>query len=96
MDCQDINFNLEPGEESLNLASLISFNYDVASDIPVQELSYDLNSVPELTDLSFWSKPESDQVRFFLNQSLVLNASCEQQIFCLKHLLKRMIQGYST
>lgn len=62
MDCQDINFSMEPAEESLNLASLISFNYDIASDIPVQELSYDLNSIPELTDISFWSNPESDQI----------------------------------
>ncbi|GBN07731.1 hypothetical protein AVEN_251410-1 [Araneus ventricosus] len=83
MDCQDINFSLEPAEESLNLASLISFNYDITSDIPVQELSYDFNSVPELTDLSFWSNPESDQISSSSQVPLLIEATSNENIHTL-------------
>ncbi|KAF8790522.1 transcription factor ces-2-like [Argiope bruennichi] len=75
MDCHDINFGAEPVEESMNLASLICFNYDIASDIPVQELSYDLNSAPELTDIRLWSNPESDQISNSLQVPMLTEAT---------------------
>ncbi|GFQ69082.1 BZIP domain-containing protein [Trichonephila clavata] len=61
MDCQDINFMMEPAEGSINLSSLIDFSCDFSSDMPVQELSYDLNSVPEMIDLNLWNSSVNNQ-----------------------------------
>ncbi|PRD29169.1 UNVERIFIED_CONTAM: hypothetical protein NCL1_30219 [Trichonephila clavipes] len=61
INCQDINFMMEPAEDSINLSSLIDFNCDFSTDIPVQELSYDLNSVPEMIDLNLWNSSVNNQ-----------------------------------
>lgn len=61
IDCQDIDFIMEPTEDSINLSSVMDFNCDFSSEIPVQELSYDLNSIPETIDLNFWNSSVSNQ-----------------------------------
>lgn len=46
-------------------------NFELVSEIPVEEQSYNLNSIPALTsDLEFWSVPDNDQA---ILQTLVID-----------------------
>lgn len=61
-DWQNINISMESMEESLNLSQLVDFNCDFSSEIPLQEQSYNLNSISAFTsELEFWSVPRCDQ-----------------------------------
>ncbi|GFU02071.1 BZIP domain-containing protein [Nephila pilipes] len=81
IDSQDINLIMEPTEDTMDLSSLIDFSCDFSSRIPVQELSYDLNSLPEITDLNFWNSSAYNQ-----NSSLLQIPTIEEPLSDMKSL----------
>ncbi|KAG8184268.1 hypothetical protein JTE90_001085 [Oedothorax gibbosus] len=84
-DWQDTNMELT--EESFNLSQIIDMNFEMSSEIPVEEQSYNLNSISAVpSDLEFWSIPENDQA---ILQTLI---SCPIEVSFLEENNKASIE----